>query len=324
MITKPFSREEHYQRLAIDFKGQARLLRCDAAVHVEAAQDQHFWDTIFHRFVPQRKFHFISHSRTWNGSQASGVTQCLSFKDFLSKDFFICIDSDYRYLMQEKDINIHKYIFQTYTYAIENHYCAAPGLDFVCERTTGEVNGIFNFKLFLQRYSEIVYDLFLWHIYSRTAYDFRFGRWEFYQLIGLRRNGQYPDIRENCNAELGFLQRNVQHKLMVLRQEYPLVDIESIRQRMNKLGVRTDNVYLFLRGHNLFDTVVSIGRKVCEKLLEQRKHQHYTESNQIAGIYSEGHDFGNFIKHNFSFGKYSEIIKIEKDIEVFFSPGGTS
>jgi hypothetical protein len=88
---------------------------------------------------------------------------------------------------------------------------------------------------------------------------------------------------------------------------------------MNDLGVRDDNVYLFLRGHNLFDIVVSIGRKVCELLLEQRKDQQHNDSHKINEMYSGGHDFENYIKHNFSFGKYPEIVKIDKDIHTFFN-----
>lgn len=319
MITRPLSREDHYKRLAIDFRGQAKLRRCDAAVHVEAAQDQQFWDTIFHHFLPHHRFHFISHSRTWGGSMASGVTQCMNFIPYLGKDFFICIDSDYRYIMQEKDINIRNYIFQTYTYSIENHYCAAPGLNYVCEKASGQTNAIFDFELFLKQYSETVFELFLWHIYARTTFAFKFGRWEYYQVIGLRRNAPYPDIHNNGEAELAVLNERVQFKLDVLKRMHPFADIEPVRQRMNELGVRSDNVYLYLRGHNLFDAVVAIGRKVCEKLLEKRKIQHYSEARKIADIYSGGHDFESHVKHNFSFGKYSEIIKIEEDIKTLFA-----
>ena len=318
MINRSLTREEHYRLLSIDFKGQARMRRCDAAVHVEAAQDQRFWDSMFHHFVPQRKFHFISHSRTWSGAEASGVTQCLSFKPYLSKDFFICIDSDYRYLMQEKDINIKNFIFQTYTYAIENHYCAAQGLDYICERTTGVKNGIFNFELFLQRYSKIVFELFLWHIYSHANFNLQFERWEFQDLISIRHYGSYPDILNNGEAELAYLNERVQHKLRFLQREYPYADIESIHLLMNDLEVRDDNVYLFLRGHNLFDMVVSIGRKVCEQLLEHKKDQQNYDIHKINEMYSGGHDFENHIKHNFSFGKYYEIVKIENDINTFF------
>ena len=318
MITRPLTREEHYKQLAVDFKGQAKLRRCDAAIHVEAAQDQRFWDTIFHRFQPHRKFHFIAHSRTFNGALAAGVTQCLSFRPYLSKEFFICIDSDYRYLSQEKDINVHNYIFQTYTYSIENHYCAAYGLDYICERTCDQPNGIFNFELFLQRYSETIYDLFLWYFIAHSSFTVRLDRWEFYKIIGLRRNAPYPDIQNNGASELAFLNANVQHKLRIFEKEYPFTDIEPMRQRMIALGVRPDNVYLFIRGHNLFDSVVSVGRKVCDKLLEHRKIQRYNESRRIAEVYSGGHNFENNIKHNFSFGKYPEIVKIEKDIEAFF------
>ena len=318
MITRSLTREEHYKLLSIDFKGQARLHRCDAAVHVEADQDHRFWDSMFHHFVPNRRFHFISHSRTWSGAEASGVTQCLSFLPYLSKDFFICIDSDYRYIMQEKNINIQNFIFQTYTYSIENHYCAAPGLDYVCERTTGEKNGIFNFGFFLQRYSAIVFELFLWHIYSRSNLQLQFERWEFQDLISIRHNGHYPDIEDNGAAELAILKERVEHKLRFLNREFPYVEIEPIRQRLTDLGIGKDNVYLYIRGHNLFDVVVAIGRKVCEKLLEHRKIQQNNENYTTGDFHSGGHDFENHVKHNFSFGKYTEIAKIEKDINQFF------
>jgi len=320
MINRPLTREEHYKLLAIDFKGQAKLRRCDAAVHVEADQDQRFWDTMFHHFAPQRRLHFITHSRTWSGAQASGVTQALSFVPYLSKEFFICIDSDYRYLMQEKDIDIKHFIFQTYTYSIENHYCAFQGLDYVCERATGQKNGIFNFELFLKRYSAIVFELFLWHIYSRLNFHLQFERWEFQDLISIRHNGQYPDINNNGEAELTILKQRVQHKLGSLKRDFPYADIESIRKRLNDLGVNTENVYLFIRGHNLFDIVVSIGRKVCEELLEHRKDQQNNDSHKINDLYSGSHDFENHVKHNFSFGKYFEMIKIENDIYKFFGP----
>jgi hypothetical protein len=320
MINRPLTREEHFKLLSIDFKGQAKLRRCDAAVHVEADQDQRFWDTIFHHFAPQRRLHFITHSRTWSGAQASGVTQALSFVPYLSKEFFICIDSDYRYLMQEKDINIKNFIFQTYTYSIENHYCSAEGLDFVCERATGQQNGIFNFGFFLQRYSAIVFELFLWHIYSRSNFHLQFERWEFQDLISIRHNGQYPDINNNGETELSILKQRVQHKLGYLNKDFPYADIESIRKRLNDIGVSTDNVYRFIRGHNLFDVVVSIGRKVCEKLLEHQKDQQNNDSHKINDLYANGHDFESHVKHNFSFGKYPEMIKIENDIYKFFGP----
>lgn len=321
MITKPLTWDEHYRQLAIDFKGQAKLRRCVAAVHVEAAQDQQFWSTIFHYFVPHLRFHFVSHSRTWNGMQASGVTQCLSFKPYLDKDFFICIDSDYRYIMQEPDINIQNYIFQTYTYSIENHYCAAPGLDYVCEKASGQPNDIFNFDLFLKRYSEIVYELFLWHIHARSTFEFKFGRWEFYQLIGLRRNAPYPVIKNNGEAELAVLKQRVQTKLEWLKKVHPYSNIEPVRQRLTSLGVTSENVYYCLRGHNLFDSVVAVGRRVCESLLGKRKIQHYSENHRIAEIYSGGHDFEKYVKQNFSYGKYKEMVKIAEDINTFFSMG---
>jgi hypothetical protein len=319
MIKTPLTKEEHFRNLVIDFKGQARLRRCDAAVHVEADLDMHFWRSVFHHFAPDKRFHFIAHSRSWTGSEASGVTQCLNFMPYLSKDFFVCIDSDYRYLMQEKDIDVYHFIFQTYTYSIENHYCSAHGLDWVCEKSCGESNDIFDFHLFLKHYSEVVYELFIWHIYAHSTGLFHFDRYELNQFIRIRRNPPYPFIKDNGVAEIALVEECVQRKMKFLKRDYPEVDIEPLKEQLKALGVYPENCYHFLRGHDLFDTVVAIGRKVCEKLLERKKKRANPDKHKIFNIYNESHDFADHIKHNFSFGKYPEIIKIGEDISKFYS-----
>ena len=221
MIKIPLTKEEHYRNLAIDFKGQARLRRCDAAVHVEAEQDMHFWRSILYHFAPGKRYHFISHSRSWSGSESSGVTQCLNFLPYLNKEFFICIDSDYRYIQQEKDIDIHHFIFQTYTYSIENHYCAAPGLDWVCEQSCGVINDIFDFNLFLRRYSETIYELFMWQLYAHITQQFHFDRFELNLIIRIRRNPPYPVINNNGASEIAVIHEQVQSKLRRLQRDYP-------------------------------------------------------------------------------------------------------
>lgn len=319
MIKTPLTKDEHFRSLVIDFKGQARLRRCDAAVHVEADIDMHFWRSIFHRYAPEKKFHFIAHSRSWTGAESSGVTQCLNFSPYLSKEFFICIDSDYRYLMEEKDIDIEHFIFQTYTYSIENHYCSAPGLNWVCEQSCGVKNDIFDFELFLRRYSEAVYELFIWHIFAHTTGMFHFDRYELNQFIKIRRNPPFPVIKNNGVSEISIVEQQIESKLGKLQRDFPEVDIEPIKEKLAALGVHPENLYLFLRGHDLFDTVVAIGRRVCEKLMEMKKKKVIPDGHKVSVIYGQSHDFESHVKHNFSFGKYPEINKIGEDVRRFYN-----
>jgi hypothetical protein len=319
MIKTPLTKDEHYRKLVIDFKGQALLRRCEAAVHVEAEIDMHFWRSIFHRYAPEKKYHFIAHSRSWTGSESSGVTQCLNFTPYLSKQFFICIDSDYRYLLQEHGIDIKHFIFQTYTYSIENHFCAAPGLDWVCEQSCGAKNELFDFELFLRRYSEVVYELFIWHIYAHITGMFHFDRYELNQFIKIRRNPPFPVIKNNGASEISIVAQQIESKLGRLQRDYPEVDVEPIKDKLAAVGVHPENLYLFLRGHDLFDTVVAIGRRVCEKLMEMKKKKVIPDNHKISVIFGQSHDFESHVKHNFSFGKYPEINKIGEDIRKFYA-----
>ena len=106
MFRPPISKEKYYYHAAKRFMMDAQLLRCRAAIHVEDKDDIVFWSTIFKHFRPNDRFHFIAGSRNEKGHETKGVTQCLKYIKYLNPKFFICIDSDYRYLLQERNIDI--------------------------------------------------------------------------------------------------------------------------------------------------------------------------------------------------------------------------
>ena len=122
------NREEYFAGLARRFASDAKMFRCRAAVHVENKDDVVFWSTVLKHFCPDDRFHFLAGSRNEFGHETSGVTQCLKYVHALGPDFFICIDSDYRYLLHERGIDAKHFILQTYTYSFENHHCYAEGL----------------------------------------------------------------------------------------------------------------------------------------------------------------------------------------------------
>ena len=138
MYRPPVSKEKYYYHAAKRFMMDAQLLRCRAAIHVEDKDDIVFWSNIFKHFRPNDRFHFIAGSRNERGHETRGVTQCLKYVKYLNPKFFICIDSDYRYLLQEQGIDVKHYIFQTYTYSFENHHCYDKGLNELCYRITAQ------------------------------------------------------------------------------------------------------------------------------------------------------------------------------------------
>ena len=318
MYHPPVSKEKYYYHAAKRFMMDAQLLRCRAAIHVEDKDDIVFWSNIFKHFRPNDRFHFIAGSRNERGHKTRGVTQCLKYVKYLNPKFFICIDSDYRYLLQEQGIDVKHYIFQTYTYSFENHHCYDKGLNELCYRITALPNNVFDFHQFLKEYSNIVYKLFLWHLYFLVADPKRFSIADFNELISFQWQRR-PDIRQNGRHELNKLKGRIEQKLAQLRKNYPKANLSILEEKYQKMGLTPDTTYLFIRGHNIYDMVYMLNREVCKKVLRIAKDS-YSGSQQPPHINLFGYrnSIDDQLKKNLHFGAYPAIRKIEEDIHLLF------
>ena len=73
-------------------------------------------------YKPQ-KYEFVAGTQSQDNENVStGCGQCLKYRGFLNQRFFVCMDSDIRYLRGE-NITVTDRFIQTYTYSWENH-CA--------------------------------------------------------------------------------------------------------------------------------------------------------------------------------------------------------
>ena len=312
------TREVHYSNAAKRFALDAKMFRCRAAVHVENKDDIAFWSAVLKHFRPEDKFHFIAGSRNEYGHETCGVTQCLKYFDYLSPDFFICIDSDYRYLLREKKMDIRHYVMQTYTYSFENHHCFADGLDDVCSRVTHLKNNVFNFRHFLKEFSNILYDLFIWHLYFQNADPIRFSQMEFDGYITLSSSRSFPLVYDNGARALDELRNRVERKTGFLGRRFPNADLERVRQRYLQLGLTPDNVYFFIRGHNLYDLITFVCKEVCKAILRAEKRNREVTREMISELYRNRNNLDYQLRQNIKYGAYLPIRKIEEDIWEFF------
>lgn len=311
-------KDMHFANSAKRFALDAKMFRCRAAVHVENKDDIFFWSAVLKHFRPDDRFHFISGSRNEFGNETSGVTQCLKYYDFLSPDFFICIDSDYRYLLREKGIDVKHFVFQTYTYSFENHHCFAEGLNDVCSRVTHLENRVFNFHKFLTEYSRIVYDLFIWHLYFVGADSTIFSKYDFNKHINLANYKSHLIVRDNGGRALDELRSRVEKKNQYFGRRYPNADLKSVSQKYEALGLTPDTAYLFLRGHNVYDMISCIGKGVCKTILEREKNSSKNTRDIINSLYKERSSVDIQLKQNIKYGDYLAIRKIEEDVRQFW------
>lgn len=278
-----------YEKAAKGLAASAILYGVDSVVHVEDKEDIWFWQQFLPKYRAGR-YKFLPATTNEKGNRTTGCTQCLKYKDFLSQKFFICIDSDLRYL-QDENLSAENGILQTYTYSWENHCAFASKLQQSFDECTGgEVS--FNFLYFLQRYSEIVYKPFLLMLYQEREKQTDFNRDKFKQCISL----QYRQGDELNDGSL-FLER-----LSVLLAEATKdaidtcsgFDLAKESAFYDIKGMRESNAYLFVRGHCLYNSLVSIGTKLCE---------------------GTGADFEqNILKSALAFEQYEEISRIKNDI----------
>jgi len=117
-------------------------------VYVEGYEDIAFWRNVFQPYESSEiKFSIELPSK--NSSAKGKVAALQRSKEInilahnVGEFLIICIDSDYDYLLQghtdtSKMINESKYIFQTYSYSIENLKCYSNSLHGAC------VSAVFN------------------------------------------------------------------------------------------------------------------------------------------------------------------------------------
>lgn len=234
---------------------------CVASVHLENKEDKEFWLERLQRVHPGN-YYIISQSRSKKGTLASGCEQCLSYREHLSERFFIAIDSDLRYVSGNSEgINAQNFIAQTYTYSWENHCCEAAGLQERFEqalRSAGKEPG-FDFVVFLKGLSALLYDAFLFAYYQKTSNTAG-------TSVSIRDlfSCMSSQIRSEWLSNNGDgLLNEIRDRLSRLSLNIPPDDYHKAAKHLGTLGITKDNVYLQVRGHNLFDMIQRIGTILC-------------------------------------------------------------
>jgi len=252
----------HYESLAIDYANQALVLRAVATVHLENMNDEFFWKPILESIKPGT-YNFIGTSKNKNDKETSGCAQCLNFKGYLSKSFFVCMDSDYRLLDNGEPVSVNDFFAQTYTYSWENHLCFADDLQ---KRLTTALTGktpyiAFDFKVFLSKLSEVVYPIVLQYLSMRRNGREDFTKKHFNELFNI--HPEDADYSNNGDGIIDKLNSKFSALQTELRPAYNM-DFKQESDYYGEKGLSKENAYLRMRGHNLYDLINTIGTHICK------------------------------------------------------------
>ncbi len=220
-----------------------------AVIHVEDNDDKKFWLTELQNIKPG-EYHFVTQSKSDAGIDTKGCEQCLKFRPYANRQFFICIDSDLRLLRGEEGLNPENFIAQTHAYSWENHSCETEHLEFRFREKVPDSE--FSFDQFLKELSRIVYKPLLFLIYYQSP--------ELNQLWNVTKfNRCIPNQPRRADLEengLSYLQR-IRESFDAELAALSLPDNYAID------GLTAENAYLHIQGHKLHDLIMNIGKMLC-------------------------------------------------------------
>ena len=262
-----------------------------ASVHLEDYEDKPFWNSMLQMHHPG-EYNFISHSKSQNEIETSGCAQCLKYRPYLSKRFFICIDSDMRYLLQEPNLDASNFICQTYTYSWENHYCEASALQQRFEKQCPDKAATFDFSIFLTELSKALYKplSLLLYCLKNDKKDFNLRMFS----ACLPNQCKRVELADNGKSLVERINKNFE--LYLNSQFAKSIDYDAECSYCQALDVNEENAYLHVRGHNIFDLVAYIGDLLCrgtsvsfknDVLTNELPPQDYWQIKRVASDISE-------------------------------------
>ena len=258
-----------------------------AVVHLEDAEDVLFWSNQLQVAFPAN-YHFITYSKHENGNDVRGCEQCLRYKAYLTKNFFVCIDSDLRQLKGEVGLTAYNHIAQTYAYSWENHFCEAEHLQNRFAKLVP--NAEFDFNVFLQGISKEVYKplLYLMHYSQSSELNQQWNITKFNACLPLQPTRH--ELTDNGSAYIEHVKRLFKEALQNLLQP----------ENMTNEHLDEANAYLHIQGHQLYKLVLHIGTMLCKGTGVAFKTDVLDKS-----IHTDG---------------YLEIDKVQSDLRIITSP----
>lgn len=297
-------------------------------VYVESDEDIAFWNYILSPFGKKHNLDFDIQNPNQNGLE-KGKTAVLKFYSNVGSHLILCVDSDYDYLRQSatetsRQLNENEFVFQTYTYAIENYFCYHESLDNLCVQATKNNTKLINISKLIEMYSELIYELFVWSIYLNfNSESSTFSISDFCNTIEISGRG---NIDQQFEGLLNKLKTKIQNRLTSIQELYPAENqqIQELKENLEVLGVSTTNTYLFANGHTVRNSFLKFLESICKVLVSQKRQEIATnaqtseERNNQMGLYdNQCYEVEDMLNNNKEFKSCFLYSKIEEDLVQF-------
>jgi hypothetical protein len=300
--------------MALYYENSRLINGLDLVFYTEDKADVDFWTHVFTTYLPDKKIEFYYYTETNDGFKHKGKTVAFDYIPYLNKNFMICVDSDYDFIISTRDFDIEHYIFQTYTYSIENYKCYAPSLTELCKKATHHTDEIaFDITSFITRYSQTIFPLFIYSIADKIN-SFGFSISDFSDTIKL--SNHFTD--GESEQELASLQGRVKAKIADLNLLCSAETYEQAKVIVENKGITPANAYLFIKGHSLYDNIVLRLIKSIVDDIQSKKIKTLKDAGRVIEIESylaSCPKVDKLLDNNFNFFDCGIFERIKNDVQ---------
>ena len=309
---------------------RGKKARRKIVAYVESYDDVTFWSSLLRPLETDTFYFEVMLPSSTSLCKGKKVALSNQLGERLGDYMIACVDADYDYLMQGATPNSallyqNPYVFHTYVYAIESFHCYAASLSDVCVTATLNDRRVFDIEAFLTAYSQIIWPLFVWNI---GAYRYAGGKP--FSLLDLARTVAMPDANVyRPNESLEKLRHRVNAKIARLQKAFPQArkTYKPLRDTLFQLGLTPETTYLFVRGHDLQDSVVlPLLQTICDQLRREREREirkqaiHSTQmQNELAGYSHATMPVEEVLRRNKGYTTCPWYERIQDDIRHFLN-----
>ena len=304
-------KQTYYTLIASEWETNAFLLRKSGVFYCEDRDDAVFWAKILKFYTPNLDFEPQYTTIIPNGNESRGSGQVFNYLHCTNANFLLFTDSDYHFLLDDNRLNT-PFLAHTFTYSIENHWCFAANIKpFLTKKYGVEID--FDFELFFERFSKIIYQAFIYTVLDRKNGSNAFSIHEIEKLL---RFGDF-DINDNANNYLEHIKSVLKTKIIDLETKFLQTDFDALEQYLTiKKGLTKETTYLYLRGHTLYEGVLQPILRIIKKNILGEKL--LLLDNKEKEIFKTKFDKFTNLSQNISFLGYPQM---ENIFDLMFEKG---
>lgn len=279
-------------------------------VFVESREDKRFWGACLPRIDGVRfELKIADEASSTDGKKANGCTRLLSLSQkgdlVLGPNLIFCLDSDERYLSLLCRLGNAgaqgAHIYFTNVYSIENAYLHSVHMDRTFEAVANcSLRDLkFSPSQLIEKISCMVSKTVLLLAFSMESFG--------YQVVGSAKKSFIESIGKlgsmDMNSSIEESEVFNAFKIAVSSINYELLQLvydRGLEPLLDKYlavaageAINDNNAYLFVRGHDLFDSVV----RVFEAVNKRKQHD---EISRVGALYGGAKDAMNSVRNEWS------------------------